>query len=401
MPANHRKAAIAIIALGTAAISMTACSSTHANKYSSANQKDAAFEHANRAPSAIFPQTYAGYSGRSGMTTSPQFKMYGELPNADAGSHSASLPYEAVENINQISFTSIGADFDPICSRNAKHIYFASTQHKPTADIYVKNIDGTSIVQLTTDPAHDINPALSPDGSKLAFASNRAGSWDVYVMSTDGGQAIQITNDSAHELHPTWSPDGNQLAYCRMGEMSDRWEIWTTRFDRPAVKKFVTFGLFPEWHPSQNKLVFQRSRERADRFFSVWTIDLDDANGGSGATTELISSPVAAVINPAWSADGNWVAFSTVFNPPAVDSAEKPEFADIWIMKADGSARANLTGGWFVNVMPCWSASNEVFFISDRTGYDNIWSVATNEAFFAAGSATNADSEIVNVPGTN
>jgi Tol biopolymer transport system component len=184
-----------------------------------------------------------------------------------------------------------------------------------------------------------------------------------------------------------------------MGEMSDRWEIWTTQFERPASKKFITFGLFPEWHPSDNTLLFQRSRERGDRFFSVWTINLNNGDGVS--TTELISSPVAAVINPSWSADGDWIAFSTVFNPPAIGSVDRPEFADIWIMKADGTARANLTGGWFVNVMPCWSAQNDVFFISDRTGNDNIWSIGAHEAFIASGSASNADSAIVNVPGTN
>lgn len=320
----------------------------------------------------------------------PQFAMFGDVPNSAANHQDHSLPFDATENIRQVSFGTEGEDYDPRISRDGQFIYFASTRHRPTADIYVKSVDGTSITQLTSDPGHDVMPAISPDGKRIAFASNRNGSWDIYVMSSDGGQAVQVTSDTSDELHPTWSPDGNQIAYSRLGETSDRWEIWVTDLSKPNSYKFLTFGLFPEWHPTESKILFQRSRDRGDRLFSVWTIDY--VRGEAINPTELISSPVAAVINPSWSPDGTYVAVSTIFNPGETPTGVRPEFADVWILKADGSTRTNLTNGWFVNLMPTWGPDNQVYFVSDRNGYHNIWEIGSEQALMAAGNFTgNAD----------
>lgn len=320
----------------------------------------------------------------------PQFAMFGDVPNTAANHQDHSLPFDSTENIRQVSFGTEGEDYDPRISRDGDFIYFASTRHRPTADIYVKSVHGTSITQLTSDPGHDVMPAISPDGKRIAFASNRNGSWDIYVMNAEGGQAVQVTSDTSDELHPTWSPEGNQIAYSRLGETSDRWEIWVTDLSKPNSYKFLTFGLFPEWHPTDSKILFQRSRDRGDRLFSVWTIDY--TRGEAVNPTELISSPVAAVINPSWSPDGAYVAVSTIFNPGETPTGTRPEFADIWILRADGSTRTNLTNGWFVNLMPTWGPGNQVYFVSDRNGYHNIWEIGSEQAQMAAGSFTgNAD----------
>lgn len=332
--------------------------------------------------SRVFPSTFS-QTEKPGTTSSPSFKVFGDLPNNSAmGQPTDSIP-GFTENMRQITFSSVGEDFDPTISSDGQHIYFSSTRHRPTSDIYVKSIDGTSVTQLTSDPAHDVMPSISPDGKRVAFASNRNGSWDIYVMNAEGGQAVQVTSDTAHELHPTWAPDGSTLAFSRLGHTSNRWEIWTVNLDRPSVVKFLTYGLFPSWQPGGEKILFQRSRDRDDRFFSLWTIDY--RNGEAVSPTEIATSSVAAIINPSWSFDGSYVAFSTVFEPAANDSTAKPAFADIWIQRLDGSLRTNLTGGWFVNLMPTWSPDGRLFFISDRNGKDNIWSIGPEQAITAAG----------------
>src|SRR5690606_3615182 len=312
---------------------------------------------------------------------------FGELPATEgfATSASASMMLDGMESLSQITFTGEGSSFDPCISRDGKFVAFASTQHRPTADIYLKPVHGRTLTQLTADPAHDVMPAISPDSQRVAFASNRSGNWDIYVMSATGGQAVQITSDGAQELHPTWSPDGSMIAYCRLSDTSGRWEIWLTEVDKPAVRRFLTPGLFPDWHPTENRILFQRPRERGDRYFSIWTVDY--VNGDAMSPTLIASSATAAIINPRWSHDGTYIACATVSAPAQGNPTGRPEQSDIWIMRPDGSARANLTGGRNVNLMPAWGPDNTVFFVTDRSGSDNIWATSGQQAIIAAGHA--------------
>jgi hypothetical protein len=61
-------------------------------------------------------------------------------------------------------------------------------------------------VQLTNDPASDISPAWSPDGSKIAFVSYRDGNAEIYVMNADGSDETRITNDPGFQGQPSWQP---------------------------------------------------------------------------------------------------------------------------------------------------------------------------------------------------
>lgn len=315
---------------------------------------------------------------------------------------------DGLESLQQVSFSVEGADFDPCIARNGQVMVYASTQHRRTADIYMKRLDGRSVTQLTADPAHDVMPAISPDGSRIAFCSNRAGSWDVFMMSSEGGQAVQLTMTSAHELHPSWSPDGTKLVFSRLGERSGRWEMWVMDVDQPVVSEFIGYGLFPEWCPvagtglnGRDKILFQRSLERGDRRFSVWTIDYRE--GDVSSPTELAASQIAAVINPSWSPDGKRIAFATVSDPDRTGwgTGARPAAADVWMMDVDGGARVNLTKGRFVNLMPVWGPQGRVYFVSDREGADNIWSIGTDKAIQAAtGRPPASRTDIATVPDT-
>jgi len=327
--------------------------------------------------------------------TSPTLSLYGGVAHPGLPGSPGGAPYDGSENITQISFAPEGADFDPDIARDGALVVYASTQHRQTADIYTKSTDGRTVTQLTTDPGNDVMPSFSPDGSRIAFTSDRDGSWDVYIMSANGGQAVQITSESTHELHPTWSPDGKFLAFCRLGATSGRWEIWVTESNNPAVRKFLGYGLFPEWAPTGNKIAFQRTRERGGRFFSVWSMDF--VNGEGTNLTEIASSPVAAIVNPTWSPDGRRLAFATIPNPEH-KYGQRPENADIWIIDIDGGARANLTNGLFVNLMPTWGQDNAIYFVSDRSGKDNIWSIDPTHAIVAAGEPAPKSTDFASVP---
>ena len=340
------------------------------------------------APVAAASAPASPNGSRPGFSAAPSYSIFGEPPSTSLAAIDQTITFESTENAYRVSACEEGADFDPAVSPDGQWVYFASTRHRPTSDLYVKRVDGTAITQLTSDAAQDVMPSVSPDGERVAFASNRAGSYDIYVMSSTGGQAVQVTSDPGQELHPTWSPDGKALAFCRTSESSDRWEIWVTDVNRPGNTRFLTYGLFPAWQPNGDAIAFQRSRERGDRYFSIWTINY--RNGEAVNPTEVISSAVAACINPTWSPNGQLIAFSTVVSPMSVASSPapgrvSPSQADLWIVRADGSARASLTTGPSANLSPTWAPGNRVLFVSNRTGRDNLWSVGSDQALVAMG----------------
>ena len=68
-------------------------------------------------------------------------------------------------------------------------------------------------LRLTAHPWDDIQPSLSPDGTKLAYSSKQNGYWNIYIMDMASGQVIPVTDSAEFDGHPVWSPDGTQLLF--------------------------------------------------------------------------------------------------------------------------------------------------------------------------------------------
>ena len=377
------------IALLSSAMSLAGCSAAPKSKPVSWTAPGAQATTASRAPSDANSALSTGPGQGDGISFTDEASaltsarsshapgligVFGELVGDSADSAGQ---YDGAGNIGRITDATDGACFDPEIDRTGQWLAFASTMHRPTADIYIKQVGSRTVTQLSTDPADDLMPAFSPDSKKVAFCSNRAGNWDVYVMDVGGGQATQVTSDLAQELHPSWSPDGRELAYCVFGNQSQRWEIWTVSLDNPSTRRFLDYGLFPQWCPdiARNKIVFQRARQRGSRFHSVWTIDVTD--GQASNPTEIVAAANAAAINPSWSPDGSKVVFVTVLEPDETPGA-RPHQSDVWVVDIDGGNRMALTNGQFANFQPVWAGDGRVYFVSDRNGVDNIWAVAAS-----------------------
>ncbi|MDE6377229.1 MAG: DPP IV N-terminal domain-containing protein, partial [Duncaniella sp.] len=80
-------------------------------------------------------------------------------------------------------------------------------------DIYTVPAAGGTATRLTTNPAYDTYPVWSPDGSRIAFASDREGGFDVYVMPSTGGEAKRLTFHSTSESPMAFTPDGKSVVY--------------------------------------------------------------------------------------------------------------------------------------------------------------------------------------------
>lgn len=97
----------------------------------------------------------------------------------------------------------------PAISPNGEEVAFTYK-----GDIYKVSVNGGQAIRLTTNEAYDTTPVWSPDGSKIAFVSDRYyGSHDIYVMSRDGGVAKRVTTHSNRETILDFSADGQYIYY--------------------------------------------------------------------------------------------------------------------------------------------------------------------------------------------
>ena len=80
-------------------------------------------------------------------------------------------------------------------------------------DVWVADAAGGVARAVTTNEAHDYLPLFSPDGRRLAFASNRHGSYDIFVVPVTGGRPTRLTSDSADDLPVAWSADGSSIVF--------------------------------------------------------------------------------------------------------------------------------------------------------------------------------------------
>lgn len=312
-------------------------------------------------------------SPRMAAAPDSDLRLFGQSPTA----LDVAFEGKAAANLEQHTTPGEGADFDPNVDPTGHNLVFASTRHSRYSHLYVKATEGAACTQLTDENANDSQPVFSPDGKRIAFASDRGGQWDIWVMDADGRNPMQITSSPMPELHPSWSPDSKRLVYCRVNPREGRGELWISPLDNPGVKRLIGEGLFPSWSPKGDKIAYQRARARGSRWFSIWTLQLekDDAL----FPTEIASSPQAAFIAPTWSADGSQIAFASVLPGQAIEH-EDPRLSgqgssDIGVVDSDGRGLLLLTSGSHENYSPHWASDGRIYFASRRSEAEAIWSL--------------------------
>ena len=130
-------------------------------------------------------------------------------------------------------------------------------------------------VQVTTSRGLDADPALSPDGGAVAYASDTTGALEIYVRSrVAGATGRAVTDNGGDNVDPAWSPDGQWLAYHsrRFGG------VWLVPSAGGAARQLVTDGASPSWSPDGRTLVFQTAGEA----------DILGGTGGSPSTLRLV-----------------------------------------------------------------------------------------------------------------
>lgn len=227
-------------------------------------------------------------------------------------------------NVVQLTNTATN-DSSPDWSPNGQKIAYSSGRES-NFDIYVVNADGSNIVQLTNQQAYEGFPDWSPNGKHIAFASNNDGDMEIYVIENDGSGLVQLTEADGDDLTPAWSPDGKQIAF--VSYRSGSADIYLMASDGSNVVRITDDSNqegYPTWSPDGRYLAFIKHR---DNNVDVFTMEVDGTN-----LVRLTNHP-AQDFAPAWSPDGTRIAF------------DSPRDGDlqIYVMDADGNNIVQLTG---------------------------------------------------------
>lgn len=127
-------------------------------------------------------------------------------------------------------------------------------------------------VRLTFDPAIDRQPAVSPDGTKIAFSSNRGGTFDIWLMDTQGASLERLTDGVGNNGFPTWSPKGDSLLFVsdRDGN-NDIYRIDAVSRGLSRITNHSSDDTHPNWTRDGDKVFFSSNRTGIYQIYSLST----------------------------------------------------------------------------------------------------------------------------------
>ena len=178
------------------------------------------------------------------------------------------------------------------------------------------------VARITHESGFSEWPTWSPDGKLFAFSSNRNGNFELYVGRVESGQeVVNVTNNPADDVQPAISPDGNAIAF--VSTRSSRGglvkigtfigfetrtfggDIWVTPTLGGQARRLAENGNFPVWHPSSRTVIYVTGQESHRAIVAV--------SIAGGPPNPILPSTASTweIIRLAYSPDARWITFET------------------------------------------------------------------------------------------
>lgn len=194
-------------------------------------------------------------------------------------------------------------------------------------DIFIADLQGNIVKQLTNAPGYDAEATVSPKGDKIVFTSDRSGDLELYVMDIDGSNLIQVTNELGYDGGAFFSPDGTKLVFRASRPKSPEeqknykdllakglvaptnMEVFVCDIDGSNMIQVTSLGQAnwaPYFHPSGEKIIFSSNHESERGYpFHLYLVNLD------GTGLEQITNDDGFDAFPMFSPNGKFLVFSS------------------------------------------------------------------------------------------
>ena len=204
-------------------------------------------------------------------------------------------------------------------------------------DLYLAHLDGSAPTRLTATTAWNAGWSWSPDGTTLAFTSNRDGNWEVYLLTFPSQQIKRLTTNAGQDAWPNWTPDGRALIF--MSSRDGYPQLYRMNADGSNVARLITSEAsdsYPVISPDGQRIAYI-SQGIGSNESDIFVASLDGSNA-----TRLTSTGDNG--QPTWSPDSARIAFAS----------SRDGNYNIYAVRTDGTGLTRLTDAPGDEVTPSW-----------------------------------------------
>jgi len=255
------------------------------------------------------------------------------------------------------------------------HIIFTSRRWW-NYDIYITDVYGGHMTHLTKNNWLDFNPAISNNGTKLAFVSDRDGNREIYTVDLiwmdgytqwEGRNLNNITQTASHDWTPKFSPNNEKILYTTYFPSADNYDVFIMNADGSDKQNLTNSPYYeknPQFSPDGSFIIFQAWQQGTMEIFFSNLLEANIIN----LTKNTVTHDIIPKGN-AFSPDGQKIVFTS----------ERNRNKNIYIMNSDGTDQIQLTDHSASDYEPVFSPDGlSIIFTSERDGNKEIYIMNTN-----------------------